>query len=79
VPTSTADAIASVPAPPTLVAILVNDTPAGPARQAVFSMAHDVAIRGIGDAVGRWQVTAIAVDHVTMTDASGQSLDVRLR
>ncbi len=79
VPTPAREPIASVPAPPSLVAILVNDTPHGPARQAVFSLGGDVAIRNVGDAVGRWHVDAIDVDRVTIVDASGQALDVRLR
>jgi hypothetical protein len=78
VPTPARDATAAVPAPPSLVAILVNDTPHGAARQAVFSLGDDVAIRSVGDAVGRWHVEAIDVDRVTIVDASGRSLDVRL-
>jgi hypothetical protein len=79
VPTRERHAVASVPAPPSLVAILVNDTPQGASRQAVFAIGDDVAIRGVGDAVGSWHVTAIDVDRVTMADASGRSVDVRLR
>jgi hypothetical protein len=44
----------------------------------VFSLGDDVAIRSVGDAVGRWHVEAIDVDRVTIVDASGRSLDVRL-
>jgi hypothetical protein len=79
VPTPVVDTVASAPAPPALVAILMNDTARGPARQAVFSIGQDVAIRGVGDAVAGWHVIAIDVDRVTMTDATGRSIDVRLR
>jgi hypothetical protein len=78
VPTTTAAPAASVPAPPALVAILVNDTPQGASRRAVFSTGDDVAIRGVGDSVGAWHVTAIDVDRVTIADAAGRSIDVPL-
>jgi hypothetical protein len=79
VPTPARDTVSSVPLPPSLVAILVNDTSHGPTRRAVFSIGDDVAIHGVGDVVGRWRVMAIDVDRVTMADASGRSVDVRLR
>jgi hypothetical protein len=70
----------SMPPLPRLVAIVSNNTDAGPSQRAVVAAGEDVQILKIGDMVSRFVVRSIGVDSVELADsASGATFKISLQ